>query len=264
MFEWVWNSSKQAICSEFFGECALSCLPLEIPYTVSLGPFEFSRTLSFKCEAVKSLQVELLAGDPSFAEIILSYGNTNTRLQWPFLGTNWNPAQRTYIKLLTHDQVSFRQTCTLVVLSTSPGKLLLCKESTAIAAYIVLGAPTGTLCFRSPRSSRRAELYVVWSLRPSWAPSDLLASWHQQDFYVEEYVSLGGQIARMIQVWMLSQFRHVLFGPFRNVSLPDDHLQGLGGSGFVAVQLSKNTSHNSCRLHGPSDTYNLFHAWFSW
>ena len=41
-------------------------------------------------------------------------------------------------------------------------------------------------------------------------------------------------------------------------------MKGLGASGFVAVQLSQNTSHNGCRLHGPSYTYNLFHAWFSW
>lgn len=77
---------QQPIVLSFSGECALSCLPLEIPYAVSLGPFEFSRTLSFKCEAVKSLQVELLAGDPSFAEIILSYGNTNTRLSMAVFG----------------------------------------------------------------------------------------------------------------------------------------------------------------------------------
>lgn len=72
MFEWA---SKQCVLG-LFGECTLPCLPLEIPYTVSLGTFEFSRTLSFKCEAVKSPKVELLAGKPSFAEIIFSYGNT--------------------------------------------------------------------------------------------------------------------------------------------------------------------------------------------
>ena len=39
-------------------------------------------------------------------------------------------------------------------------------------------------------------------------------------------------------------------------------MQGLGASGFVSVQPQQ--LFGLCRLHGPSYTYNLFHAWFSW